>query len=69
MPNQNKRIKCTVCEKWMRTDELSLLSQSDEQIEKELKLRNEIQVSKEAKRLKVVEIAQNLGLPIPDEAW
>ena len=46
MPNQHKRVKCLVCEKWMRKDNLNnhanihkdLLSLPEEEIETELKL-------------------------------
>ena len=75
MSNRNKRSKCTACEKWMRADKVKdhmkihkdLLSLPDEEIEEELRSRHELQVVQEAKRQKVVDIAQNLGLSIPEE--
>ena len=75
MSGQHKINKCTVCEKWMRTDNLErhmkthkdLLSLSDEEIEQELRSRHEIQVARETKRQKVTDIANNLGLSIPAE--
>ena len=59
----------------MRSDNLSrhtkkhkdLLSLPDEEIEEELRSRHETQAAKEEKRQKVIETAQSLGVPVPEE--
>ena len=75
MSNQHKRSKCMVCEKWMRADNLGrhmkihkdLLSLPDEDIEEELKIRHEEKVEREKRRQKIVSIAENLHVSIPEE--
>ena len=75
MPGQHRRSKCRVCEKWMRGDHLKghmkthkdLLSLSNEEIEEELRSRQHFKIEQEAKRRKVIDIASNLGLPVPEE--
>ena len=75
MPNQNKQSKCTVCEKWMRSDKLQrhmkthndLLSLSEEELKEELRARHTIQLEREAKRQRIEEIAAEEGLSLPKE--
>ena len=75
MPGQHRQRQCTICKKWMRSDNLKghmkthkdLLDLSEDELEKELKVRHDVQQEKEEKRQQVVETAQNLGLSIPDE--
>ena len=75
MPGQHRQRQCTICKKWMRSDNLKghmkthkdLLDLSEDELEKELKVRHDVQQEKEEKRQQVVETAQNLGLSVPDE--
>ena len=75
MPNRNKRVQCTVCEKWMRSDNLKshsnvhkdLLDLPEEEIETELKRRHDEKVERTEKRQKVITIAENLNVSIPEE--
>ena len=75
MPGQHRQRQCTICKKWMRSDNLKghmkthkdLLDLSEDELEKELKVRHDVQQEKEEKRQQVVETAQNLGLSAPDE--
>ncbi|MEC8567183.1 MAG: hypothetical protein VXY56_02680, partial [Pseudomonadota bacterium] len=75
MPGQHRQRQCAICKKWMRSDNLKghmkthkdLLNLSEDELEKELKVRHDVQQEKEEKRQQVVETAQNLGLSIPDE--
>ena len=75
MPGQHRQRQCAICKKWMRSDNLKghmkthkdLLDLSEDELEKELKVRHDVQQEKEEKRQQVVETAQNLGLSVPDE--
>ena len=75
MPNRNNQIQCEVCEKWMRSDNLKshsnvhkdLLDLPEEEIETELKRRHVEKVERKEKRQKVIAIAENLNVSIPEE--
>ena len=75
MPNRNKRVQCRACEKWMRSDNLKSLSNvhkdlhdlPEEEIETELKRRHDDKVERTEKRQKVITIAENLNVSIPEE--
>ena len=75
MPNQHKIIKCLVCEKWMRADNLQkhsqvhkdLLDLPEEEIKEELRIRQSKQHERAMKRQRIVEIAKEEGLTIPEE--
>ena len=78
MPRQHKKSKCTVCEKWLRSDNFGrhmkihkdLLDLPDEEVEEELKVRHEkklVKEAKEEKRQQIVTVAQNLGVSVPEE--
>ena len=65
MPRQHRTVQCTICKRWMRSDNLKshakthtdLLDLSEEKLQEELRLRHEIQQAKEEKRQHVVESA------------
>ena len=75
MPNQRKQIKCKVCKKWMRKDNLrshlnvhkNLLDLAEKEIKNELKRRHNEKVERKEKRQKVIAIAENLNVSIPEE--
>ena len=75
MQNRNRKAECNVCGKAMRSDHLKrhkkihkdLLSLPDNEIKDELKSRQEIKKKQEEKIQKVVEIARENDLAIPDE--
>ena len=75
MPNQHKQIQCEVCKKWMRKDNLrshsnihkDLLDLPEEEIKTELKRRHVEKVERKEKRQKVITIAKNLNVSIPEE--
>ena len=64
-----------VCEKWMRSDTIQrhgkvhkdLLDLPEEEIETELKRRHDEKVERTEKRQKVITIAENLNVSIPEE--
>ena len=66
---------CEVCEKWMRSDKLGrhsaihkdLLNLPEEEIKVELKRRHVEKVERTEKRKKVIAIAENLNVSIPQE--
>ena len=66
MQNRNKTIKCDVCYKFMRSDNLkrhkethkNLLSLHDDEIKEELKTRQEIKKKQAEKLQRIQEIAQ-----------
>ena len=63
MPGQHRQRQCTICKKWMRSNNLKghmkvhkdLLDLSDDQLEEELRARHDIQQEREAKRQRIVE--------------
>ena len=78
MPNNNKKRKCEVCEKWMRSDVLGrhmkihkdLLTLPSDEMEEELKARHArklVRLEKEEKRQKVIATASKLDVSIPPE--
>ena len=78
MPHQYKRLKCEVCEKWMRSDKLGrhmkihkdLLTLPSDEMEEELKARHARKLErleKEKKRQKVIATALKLNVSIPPE--
>ena len=78
MSNRNKRIKCEVCEKWMRSDKLArhmkihkdLLSLTSDEMEEELKARHARKLerkNREVKRLQIVATASTLNVSVPSE--
>ena len=78
MSNRNKRIKCEVCEKCMRSDKLArhmkihkdLLSLNSDEMEEELKARHDRKLAmdkKEEKRLQIVATASKLNVSVPPE--
>ena len=75
MPKQHKQIQCVVCKKWMRKDNLrshsnihtNLLDLPKEEIKTELKRRHNEKVQRKEKRQKVIAIAKNLNVSIPEE--
>ena len=75
MPNQHAKVKCIVCKKYMRFDNLKrhmrnhkdLFELSDEALKEELKIRHKLQIENEEKRKRVVDVAQSLGVLIPEE--
>ena len=75
MQDRHRQVECDVCSKPMRSDNLKrhkethkdLLSLPDNEIKDELKSRQEIKKRHEEKIQKVVEIARENDLPIPEE--
>ena len=78
MPNNHKKRKCQVCEKWMRSDNYDrhmkihkdLLTLPSDEMEEELKARHArklARLEKEEKRQKVVATASQLNVSIPPE--
>ena len=78
MSNRNKRSKCSVCEKWMRSDNYDrhmkihkdILTLPDNEIEAELKARQVRKLEKEEreeKRQQIVETASKLNVSVPEE--
>ena len=75
MQDRHKQVECDVCGKPMRYDTLKrhkkthkdLLSLPDNEIKDELKSRQEIKKKQEEKIQKVVEIARENNLAIPEE--
>ena len=78
MSNRNKRNKCSVCEKWMRSDHYDrhmkihkdILTLPDNEIEAELKARQVRKLEKEEreeKRQQIVETASKLNVSVPEE--
>lgn len=78
MPNQHKKLKCEVCEKWMRSDILGrhmklhkdLLTLPSDEMEEELKARHARKLArqeKEEKRQQIVATASKLNVSIPPE--
>lgn len=78
MPGPHRQVKCTVCARPTRSDNLSrhmkthkdLLNLPDQEIEEELRSRHEIQLKEEErqqKRRKVADVATNIGVSVPDE--
>ena len=75
MPEQHKSVQCSICKKWMRSDVLQrhtkthtdLLSLPAEEVKEELRSRHAVQLEREAKEQQIKEIADEEGLPIPQE--
>ena len=75
MPGQHRQRQCTICKKWMRSDNLKghmnvhkdLLDLPDDQLEEELRARHDIQQEREAKIRKIEKIANENELAIPEE--
>ena len=78
MSNRHKRSKCSVCEKWMRSDNYDrhmkihkdILTLPDNEIEAELKARQVRKLEKEEreeKRQQIVETASKLNVSVPEE--
>ena len=75
MPGQHRNAQCSICKKWMRSDILQrhtkthtdLLSLPAEEVKEELRSRHAAQVEREAKQQQIKEIADEEGLPIPQE--
>ena len=75
MPGQHRQRQCTICKKWMRSDNLKghmkvhkdLLDLPDDQLEEELRARHDIQQEREAKIRKIEKIAKENDLAIPEE--
>ena len=78
MSNRNKRNKCSVCEKWMRSDHYDrhmkihkdILTLSSEEMEEELKARHArkmVKKEREEKRQQILLCASNLNVSIPEE--
>ena len=78
MPNNHKKRKCEVCEKWMRSDNYDrhvkihkdLLTLPSDEMEEELKARHARKLARietEEKRQKVVATASKLNVSIPPE--
>ena len=75
MPGRHRQGQCTICKKWMRSDNLKghmnvhkdLLDLPDDQLEEELRARHDIQQEREAKIRKIEKIAKENDLAIPEE--
>ena len=75
MANRNSSVQCTVCKKWLRSDNLKrhlkthadLLELSEDKLKEELRSRHAHQLEREAKQQQIKEIANAEGLPIPQE--
>ena len=75
MPDQHKRVQCTICKKMMRSDNLKghmkihkdLLSLPDEEVKEELRARHAAQQEREAKQRRIRDIAREERLSIPQE--
>ena len=75
MPGQHRQRQCTICKKWMRSNNLKghmkvhkdLLDLPDDQLEEELRARHDIQQEREAKIRKIEKIAKENDLAIPEE--
>ena len=70
--NRNKTIRCGVCNRSIRSDNLKrhvrthrdILDMSEEEVREELRTRNEVFVKREEQRQKVIEIAHQENIPI-----
>ena len=70
--DRHKKVQCTICGGYMQSDKLKrhslthkdILSMSAEEVRAELQRRNTIHTQQEERRQKVVEIAQQEGIPI-----
>ena len=78
MSNRNKTSKCSVCDKWMRSDNYDrhmkihkdILTLPDDEIEVELKARQVRKLAKEEreeKRQQIVKTASKLNVSVPEE--
>ena len=78
MSNRNKTSKCSVCDKWMRSDNYDrhmkihkdILTLPDDEIEVELKVRQVRKLAKEEreeKRQQIVKTASKLNVSVPEE--
>ena len=75
MPGRHRQGQCTICKKWMRSDNLKghmnvhkdLLDLPDDQLEEELRARHDIQQEREAKIWKIEKITNENELAIPEE--
>ena len=73
--NRNKRVRCSVCNRNMRSDTLKrhtsthidILSMSEDEVRAELKARNAVSLKREEKRQKIEEIAHKEGIPLPKD--
>ena len=75
MPAKHRSVQCTVCKKWMRSNNLKrhmtthtdLLEMSEDQLKEELRSRYAAQLERTGKQRRIKEIADEEGLPIPQE--
>ena len=75
MPAKHRSVQCTVCKKWMRSNNLKrhmtthtdLLEMPEDQLKEELRSRYAAQLERTAKQRWIKEIADEEGLPIPQE--
>ena len=73
--NRNKRVRCSVCNRNMRSDTLKrhtsthidILSMSEDEVRAELKARNAVRLKREEKRQKIEDIAHKEGIPLPKD--
>ena len=70
--NGNKTVHCTICNKQIRSDNMKrhmrthkdILSMTDDEVRKELRTQHAVQKQREERQQKVIEIAQEEGIPI-----
>ena len=70
--DRHRQVRCTICSRSMRSDILKrhqlihkdILSMTEEEVREELRARDAARVSREERRQKVEEIAQQEGIPI-----
>ena len=78
MASRHKKLKCEVCEKWMRSDKLGrhmkihkdLLTLPSDEMEEELKARHArklVRQEKEEKRQQIIATASTLNVSVPPE--
>ena len=75
MSGQHRSVQCTICKKWLRSDNLKrhlkthadLLSLPIEEIKEELRSRHAIEQEREAKQQQIKALALEEGLSIPQE--
>ena len=73
--DRHRIVSCLVCGKSMRSDTLKrhrkihkdLLALPDDEVQKELRARREMDVECETKRQKIVQMAQQEGFTVPEE--
>ena len=70
--NRHKKVRCNICNRAIRSDHVNrharthadILAMSEDEVREELRNRHTVQIQREEKRQKVMEIAQQENIPI-----